>query len=89
MTVKVGEIFIPSGEEKEETINLARKITVVLDQNGVTPFQTGVNAIILVLASAISAREVPTEHKVKLAKGVSDAILANLILSRDEGGTIN
>lgn len=81
MTVDVGEVFIPSGDEKEETIKLARRITTVFDENGAVPFQVGINAMILVMASAISARDVPTDRKVKLIKGISAAVLANLIFN--------
>jgi hypothetical protein len=89
MKVPVGEVYIPNDEDKRTVIELARKITVVLDDNGPVPFQIGINALVMVLASALSAKEVPNDKKIKLAKGISEAILANIIFEDVDNGVIN
>jgi len=86
MKVPIGEIYIPNDEDKRIVIELARKITVVLDNNGPVPFQIGINTLVMVLASALSAKEVPNDKKIKLAKGISEAILANIVFEDVDNG---
>jgi hypothetical protein len=89
MKVPIGESYIPSDDEKTETISLARKITIVLDRNRPVPFQTGVNALVMVLASALSAPEVSNENRLKLANGIKEALLANIVFDDIGNGDVH
>lgn len=81
MVVRPGELFIPTEEEKAVTLQTARRISIALDVGKPVSFQIGVNALAMVLASAISAEPLSNEKKIMLAKAVGDAVTANLILS--------
>lgn len=89
MTVLIGESYIPTYEEKIATIALARKVAITMDQNGPTPFQTGINAMIMVMASNLSAQSLSNQEKIKLARGIGEAVLANLVFEDANNGDVH
>lgn len=89
MTVLIGESYIPTDEEKTRTIALARMVAVVLDRNGPIPFQLGINAMIMVMASNLSAQKISNNDKIKLARGIGEAILANLVFEDVNNGDVH
>jgi hypothetical protein len=64
---------------------LARKISLLLDDETSVSFQIGVNALILTITAAIRGSECSLENKIKLANGVSESIIANIMPDAPEG----
>jgi hypothetical protein len=84
MKNKIGEVYHPEDEERDKTLATARLIANLFDVHK-TPFQQGINALILSITAALLNADMSIEQKVKLANGVSTTILTNILPTAPEG----
>lgn len=86
--MKLGDVYPVTGENADKAVEIAKDIIRSMEPHKPMSFELGFNALILALSGALATIEMPLENKIKLARKVGDAIIANMIQDV-EGGIIN
>jgi hypothetical protein len=89
MRISCGELFFADEDEKRKTLAVSRKIVTLLDEEGPVSFQIGLNAMVIVIASALSAEKFSNEKNIKLIDGIKDAVLANITIQGRHSEEVN
>jgi hypothetical protein len=86
--MKLGDVYHVSGEDADKAIEIAKDIIRSMEVHKPISFEIGFNSLILALSGALATTEMSLENKIRLARKVGDAIVANM-LEDVKGGTLN